>query len=112
MGVELNGIRLHYRLDGEPGAPWLTFGNSLFTNLSLWDEQVDALQDSFHILRYDQRGHGRSAATAGPYTLELLANDLAALLDHLGIARTHYVGISMGGNAALSIGLRHRDRFD
>jgi 3-oxoadipate enol-lactonase len=111
MQVEVNGIRIHYRLDGPPGAPWLTFSNSLFTDLSLWDDQVAALQDAFRILRYDHRGHGQTSATPGPYRLELLADDLAGLLDSVGVERTHYVGISMGSSTGLALAARQPQRF-
>ena len=43
---------------GGKDAPWLVLSNSLATNLSLWDDQIAAFENSFHILRYDQRGHG------------------------------------------------------
>jgi 3-oxoadipate enol-lactonase len=111
MQAEINGIQLHYQLDGRDGAPWLTFSNSLFTNLSLWDDQVAALQDDFRILRYDHRGHGQTSATPGRYTLGLLAADLAGLLDQVGVERTHYVGISMGSSTGLALAARQPERF-
>ncbi|HWA36563.1 MAG TPA: alpha/beta fold hydrolase, partial [Burkholderiales bacterium] len=87
----------HYEIHGREGAPWIAFSHSLACNLRMWDEQVAFLKDRFRILVYDTRGHGQSAAPAGPYTLEMLADDLHALLAHLGIAKLHFVGLSMGG---------------
>ena len=61
MKVEANGITINYRIDGPERAPWLVFSNSLATSLAMWDEQAAALQTSFRVLRYDQRGHGATA---------------------------------------------------
>jgi 3-oxoadipate enol-lactonase len=86
--------------------------NSLLTNLSMWDDQVAALKSSFRILRYDQRGHGGTQATEGSYSFDLLAADIVALLDMLGIKRAHFCGLSMGGMTALFLAQRHPERFD
>ena len=62
--------------------------NSLASNLHMWDAQMDALLGAgYRVLRYDSRGMGRSAAPTGPYTIEMLAEDAVALLDHLGLDR-------------------------
>ena len=95
MKIKANGIEIDYQIDGE--GPVVTFSHSLACNLSMWDEQVRALQGRYRVLRYDTRGHGQTAAPAGAYTLEQLADDLKGLLDGLGIAATHFVGLSMGG---------------
>lgn len=87
---------IHYRITGPDDAPWLMLSNSLGTSMGLWDRQMPALQ-RFRVLRYDTRGHGASDAPAGEYTLSMLGQDALALLDHLGIARTHFCGVSMGG---------------
>jgi len=52
MQVEANGITFNYAIDGSAGTPWLVFGNSLATNLSMWNEQAAQLQRSFRILRH------------------------------------------------------------
>ena len=64
------GVMLHHRLDGPDGAPALMLCNSLGTTLEMWDPQADALAAQFRLVRYDQRGHGRSAVPAGPYSIE------------------------------------------
>jgi 3-oxoadipate enol-lactonase len=112
MQSSVNGISINFEIDGPEGAPWLVLSNSLLTNLSMWDDQVAALKSSFRILRYDQRGHGGTQATAGPYSFDLLVADIMALLDMLGIKRTHFCGLSMGGMTALYLARRHPDRFD
>jgi 3-oxoadipate enol-lactonase len=112
MRINANGIGFNYRIDGPEGAPWLIFSNSLMTDLTMWDEQVAGLKDSFRILRYDQRGHGSTDATDGKYSFDLLTADVVALMDALAIKRAHFAGISMGGMTALFLAQRHAGRFD
>jgi len=95
MKITANGIEIDYQIDGE--GPVVTFSHSLACNQSMWDEQARALRGRYRVLRYDTRGHGQTAAPSGAYTLEQLADDLKGLLDGLGIAATHFVGLSMGG---------------
>lgn len=111
--LRANGIEMHYRIDGDGALtrPWLVFGHSLACNLEMWDEQAAELKGSLNILRYDTRGHGGSSAPPGPYTMELLADDLKALLDALQIRRCHFVGISMGGMIGQMAALRAPLRF-
>ncbi len=112
MKVKANGISFHCRVDGRDGAPWLVFSNSLATNLSMWDEQTEALRDHFHILRYDQRGHGGTDAPEGAYNFDELIADAIALFDAFEIKRTHFVGLSMGGMAAVGLAEKHPDRLN
>jgi 3-oxoadipate enol-lactonase len=102
----VNGVRLHYRLDGPEGAPVVALVNSLGTDLTMWEPQIAALTQRYRVLRHDTRGHGKSAATPAPYTMDMLADDVLGLLTHVGAARFHVVGISLGGLEALAIGLR------
>lgn len=103
--IRANGIEVHYEVRGE--GPWLVLSHSLACDLTMWDEQVGALSRNFRVLRYDTRGHGRSDASPAPYTLELLADDLKALLDGLQIRRAHFAGLSMGGMIGQTFALRH-----
>jgi 3-oxoadipate enol-lactonase len=112
MRINANGISFNTQIDGPEGAPWLVFSNSLLTNLSMWDDQVAELKQSFRILRYDQRGHGGTQATEGSYSFDLLVADVVALLDGLSIKRAHFAGLSMGGVTALFLAQRHPHRFD
>lgn len=105
MKVQANGITMHYTLDGPAGAPVVTLSHSLATTLAMWDPQMPALTARYRVLRYDARGHGQTDAPGGPYSLALLAADAAALLRALGIARTHWVGLSMGGMIGQTLAL-------
>ncbi len=110
--LDLPTHRLHYRIDGAEDAPWLTFCNSLGTDLSMWDLQVAELSKDFRILRYDRRGHGQSTAAEGPYTVDQLGGDVVALWDALQIQRTHFCGLSIGGLTGQWLGLHAADRLD
>lgn len=112
MRVKANGITFECKIEGREDAPWLTFSNSLATNLAMWDPQAAALSDSFHILRYDQRGHGGTDAPAGPYSFTQLIADVIALFDALDIPRAHFVGLSMGGATALGLAEQRPGRTD
>jgi 3-oxoadipate enol-lactonase len=95
--LELAATRFHYRFDGPERAPVVMLSNSLGTTLAMWEPQIGALSAKFRVLRYDSRGHGQSAVTPGPYTIEQLGRDAVGLLDALGIDRAHFCGLSMGG---------------
>jgi 3-oxoadipate enol-lactonase len=112
MEVAANGITINYRLDGPAGAPVLVFSNSLATSLAMWDKQVRRLKDRFRILRYDNRGHGSTPPTPGPYTLALLANDLLGLLDALGLEKVSFCGLSMGGMVGQWLGINAPQRVE
>ena len=112
MKIHANGIAINYRIDGQEGAPWLVFSNSLATSIAMWDEQAAALKNSFRVLRYDQRGHGGTDAPPGRYLFDTLLADALGLLDALSIKKTHFAGLSMGGATALGLAERHPDRFD
>ena len=112
MKAKTNGIETNYELHGEEGAPWLTFSHSLACSLRMWDGQVAEFKDRFRILVYDTRGHGGSEAPKGPYTLEMLAEDLKQLLAQLDIKKTNYVGLSMGGMIGQTLALTEPRLFD
>src|SRR5680860_1453856 len=100
-----NGIAVYYALSGTTGAPVVTLSHSLATDLTMWDAQMADLTPHFQVLRYDTRGHGGTDVPPGPYSLKQLAEDAHALLDALGIERTHFVGISMGGMIGQTLAL-------
>lgn len=98
--VHLNGVAIYFETAGDRRKPCLLFSNSLGTDLSMWDGQAAALASDYFVVRYDTRGHGRSSAPPGPYTVTQLGGDVVALLDHLDIWRAHVCGLSMGGVTA------------
>jgi len=112
MKAKVNGIEVNYEIYGSESAPWLTFSHSLACSLRMWDGQVAEFKDRFRILVYDTRGHGGSEAPKGPYTLDMLSEDLRQLLDQLKIKKTSYVGLSMGGMIGQVVALTDPGVFD
>lgn len=110
--TDIAGARLHYQIEGHENAPWLILSNSLGTNLDMWLPQVPALLERYRVLRYDTRGHGRSGVTPGPYSIAQLGADVVGLMDHLGIARAHFCGLSMGGMIGMWLGANRPERID
>ncbi|AHV91623.1 3-oxoadipate enol-lactonase [Bordetella holmesii ATCC 51541] len=78
----------------------------------MWARQVPAFAKHFRVVRYDTRGHGRSSVPQGEYRFDQLAGDVVELLDHLGIERAHFCGLSMGGPTGLTLALDHASRID
>jgi 3-oxoadipate enol-lactonase len=105
-----DGTRLAYQLDGPTDAPPILFLNSLGCDLRMWQPQSEALADQFRVVRFDMRGHGRSDAPPGPYSVERLGRDAVALLDALGIERAHICGLSLGGLVALWLAIHRPGR--
>lgn len=109
--ADLTDVRIHYSLTGPDSAPVLVFSNSLGSSFSMWDPQVPAFAAKFRVLRYDTRGHGQSSVPPGPYTIELLANDVLHLLDSLHLDRVHFCGLSMGGQIGARLGIHAANRL-
>lgn len=110
--LEVENAKIHYEIEGPNGAPWLIFSNSLGTNLGMWDAQIERFVEEYRILRYDQRGHGRSSVPPGAYTMDQLGHDVVALMDYLGIERANFCGLSMGGMTGMWLGTHAGERFD
>jgi 3-oxoadipate enol-lactonase len=110
--AEVNGTELHYDIEGPDDAPPLLLCNSLGTNLHMWDWQMPAFAERFRVIRYDRRGHGRSAAPEGPYSFEMLAGDALGLLDLLNIESTNFCGLSMGGMVGQRLGALVPERIE
>jgi 3-oxoadipate enol-lactonase len=109
---ETDDLRLRYQVEGADNAPWLVMSNSLGTRLEMWEPQMPALAEHFRVLRYDTRGHGESSVPAAPYTIPQLGGDVIALMDHLGIDRAHFCGLSMSGIIGMWLGADQPDRID
>ncbi len=98
--VRVNGIVLHYDDRGDTTLPTIVFSNSLGTDFRIWDGVVGQLGGGARIIRYDKRGHGLSEAPPAPYVMTDHVDDLAALLDHLGVKKAAIIGLSVGGMIA------------
>jgi 3-oxoadipate enol-lactonase len=107
---QVNGIDLYYEEAGS-GPPLLLL-NGVSNNTLGWASLLPVLTDHFRVITFDARGAGRSSAPPGPYTTRQLADDAAAVLNHVGAARSHVVGLSLGGMVAQELALAHPDRVD
>lgn len=98
--VQIDNIKIAYT-DTGAGRPIVLIHGYPF-NRSLWNEQVEALSGSFRVIVPDLRGFGESDSSAEPATISRMAQDVAALLDHLGIPRATIGALSMGGYVTLA----------
>lgn len=92
--------------EGRPDAPCVFFGHGLLFSGWMFEPQIAALRDRYRCVAIDWRGQGGSSAAAGGYDMDSLATDATALIEHLGLAPVHYVGLSMGGFVGQRIAAR------
>ena len=111
MKIQTNDILTHYELTGNPDGEVVVLSHSLGSSLVMWRPQLALLEKEFRVLRYDTRGHGKSAAPPGSYTMEMLVTDAVSLLDALNTDRVHWVGLSMGGMIGQGLALQAADRL-
>lgn len=103
-----DGVTLYYESYGEGDPLLLVHGNG--DSLGGMAAQIDYFKAHYHVIAMDSREQGRSGSGDGPITYEIMADDLAALLDHLNTGPVSVVGWSDGGIEALLLGIRHPDK--
>ena len=106
--VAVNGINLAYTRLGKGTPLMLVHGFPL--DSSSWNELIPYLKDHFDLILPDLRGFGKSTTVEAPYTLSDMADDLAGLLDHLGVEKTALAGHSMGGYISLAFAKKYPQR--
>jgi len=112
MKLPLDNRFIAYDLLGPDAGPVVCFTHSLAADGGMWAEQAPALlAQGYRVLRLDMRGHGGSDPVAGDYTMAALAADVAGALDALGIARVHYIGLSIGGMLGQAFAVAHGGRL-
>lgn len=110
QGISVNGVILNVALDGPEDAPAIVFSNSLGTDYRVWDPLLPHLPPGWRRIRYDKRGHGLSSLPAEDWSIEDLADDLDALMAHLGVGTAVIVGLSVGGLIAQALAKRNPGR--
>jgi pimeloyl-ACP methyl ester carboxylesterase len=108
--ARLESITVHYEVEGEGPALIMIMG--LGCPGALWRYQVPELSRHFRVITFDNRGIGRSTKPPGPYSTDIMADDTAELMHHLGIERAHVLGMSMGGAIAQKVAIRHPELVD
>jgi pimeloyl-ACP methyl ester carboxylesterase len=108
--VKLKDVEVYYEISGR--GPNLVLIEGLGVATWIWEKQIPELSKHFTVVAFDNRGAGKSSKPAGPYSISMMADDLAGLLDSLGIAKAHVLGISMGGFIAQDFALRYPAKVD
>ncbi len=106
----VNGLRMYYEIHGGGGTPLVLLHGSFMTIDLNWGEILPLLAADRQVIAVEMQAHGRTADTNRPLTFEHLADDVAALLQHLGIERADILGYSLGGGVALQTVIRHPER--
>src|SRR5271167_2912838 len=106
--ARINGVELAYELRGE-GAP-LVMIHGAQGDQSMFAGLAEVFAEDYRVLTFDQRGSGLSGKPDMPYSIAMLADDTAALMDHLGMSPAHVIGVSMGGTIAQELAIRHPEK--
>jgi 3-oxoadipate enol-lactonase len=108
--IDLDGVALRYELNGR-GDCTLVLVHEMGGSLESWDDVAPKIAESRRVLRYDTRGAGMSQKVRGELGIDTMAEDIAALLDHIGIAgQVALAGIAVGGAVALHFAARYSER--
>ncbi|OPY88905.1 MAG: 3-oxoadipate enol-lactonase 2 [Smithella sp. PtaU1.Bin162] len=111
--ADVDGTMINYRYDGPVNGEVIMLSNSLAADLSMWKYQIPLLTEAgYRVLRYDNRGHGQSAAPPGPYSIEMLSLDALKLMDFLGLEKVHFCGLSLGGMVGQMLGACYGARLN
>ncbi len=103
--IRVNDIHIYYEINGELEPIVLIAG--LGTEHKVYKPIIDDLSPRYKVLAFDNRGVGRSDRPDAPYTIEMMANDTAALMKEVGIEKANVLGFSMGGKIAMVLALQH-----
>ena len=108
--VASDGTRIHHERFGRSGGEPVLLLQGLGADRRAWLRQRRALGERYRAIAVDNRGVGRSDAPPGPYDLRVMADDAVAVLDDLGVASAHVLGVSMGGIIGQALAVRHPER--
>ena len=107
-----SGLQLHYRLQGEPGAPWVVLINGLLSDTTMWAGVLPSLTSRFRVLTFDSRGQGRSGVPEdGRYSVGTMAEEAWELMRILGIRDPWLLGLSNGSSISLELLAAHPGAF-
>jgi pimeloyl-ACP methyl ester carboxylesterase len=107
----VNGLKVYYEIRGQGEPVVLLHGAFMaISNNFHWAEWIGELSKTRKVIAIEMQGHGRTADTGRDFTYDNLADDVAALLDHLKIPSADVIGYSLGGGVALNCAIRHPDK--
>ncbi|MBG6233662.1 3-oxoadipate enol-lactonase [Pedobacter sp. CAN_A7] len=110
--LKLSTSACQYTLETFGHDKTIIFSNSLGTDLSMWEYQMDILSHHFNVLRLDTRGHGQSDINQHVLSIADLGTDIIDLMDALDLDKVHFCGLSMGGLVGQWLGINHSQRFE
>lgn len=110
--IELTDFICQYKYENFGHEKTLIFSNSLGTNFSMWEDNIDILSHHFNILRYNNRGHGESTINQNKVSIADLGSDVIELLDALKLEHVYFCGLSIGGLIGQWLGINHPTRFE
>ncbi len=110
-GISIAGETFNVLIEGGENKHVLMLSNPMGTNLHFWDPQIPALARHFRVVRYDSRVAGASIANRGPYSVEGLGRDALAIIEALGLARVHWLALSLGSIVGLWLLVHARERI-
>jgi len=106
--LDIGDARMHYTDEGA-GRETIVFSHGLLFDGRMFAGQVAHLKGDYRCITFDHRGQGRSKVTQGGYDMDTLTEDAVRLIERLGVAPCHFVGLSMGGFVGLRLAMRHRE---
>ena len=110
--IKLSNSDCYYEFEDFGNDKTIVFSNSLGTDFSMWEPQLDILSHHFNVLRMDTRGHGKSTINQNEVSIEELGKDVIELLDQLKLNKVYFCGLSMGGLIGQWLGINHASRFE
>jgi 3-oxoadipate enol-lactonase len=105
--ISVNGVNLYYEESGK-GNETIVFSHGLLWSHKMFEAQVAALSGHYRVIAYDHRGQGQSEVK-GPFDMDTVADDAAALIEALGLGKVHFAGLSMGGFVGMRLAARRPD---
>jgi 3-oxoadipate enol-lactonase len=107
-----DGTHIEVKINGPVDGVPILLSHYLGGTSQTWAAQVEALSNRFRVIRYDTRGHGASDTPSGPYEISMLGRDALSVMEHLGLARAHFAGLSQGGMTGMWLAANHPDKID
>jgi pimeloyl-ACP methyl ester carboxylesterase len=108
--AEVNGLTMYYEVHGDGGEPLVLIHGAYMTIPSNWDAIIPALSQTHQVIAVELQGHGRTSDRDTPITYEGMADDVAVLLDQLGVEKAAIFGYSMGGGVAVRMAMQHPEK--
>ena len=106
-----DNCRIAWRTDGDASNPPMLLANSLGTSLGMWDQKIPVWADTYHVIRFDLRGHGSSEVASNGFGIDRLGRDVLGLLDQLNVSVCDFVGLSLGGMVGQWLGVNAPQRL-